>query len=98
MIENYVAVIAKWEPSESWVTRFLHRHDDKIVIKTTTGIDRDRHKADSGDSYRAYYRLLYDTLDQYDVAPHNIYNMDEKGFLLGVTSRVKRVFSKQSWD
>jgi hypothetical protein len=31
---------------------------------------------------------------QYDVEPCNIYNMDEKGFLMGIISCSKRIFSK----
>ncbi|EUC27044.1 hypothetical protein COCCADRAFT_112719, partial [Bipolaris zeicola 26-R-13] len=98
MIKKYVASLAPWEPSDSWVTRFLRRHREAITNKTTTGIDRDRCKADNMEDYRNYFRLLHEKLDQYDVRPHNIYNMDEKGFLLGVTSRSKRVFSKPLWD
>ncbi|KJZ69051.1 hypothetical protein HIM_11562 [Hirsutella minnesotensis 3608] len=32
-------------------------------------------------------------IEEYDIAPCNTYNMDEKGFLLGVVNRTKRVFS-----
>lgn len=30
----------------------------------------------------------------YDLLPHNIYNMDEKGFLMGIIQKSKRVFTK----
>jgi transposase len=98
MIRKYVAAIAQWEPSQSWVSRFLRRHSLSITNKTATSIDRDRHKADCIESYRSYFHLLHDKLEKYDVAPHNIYNMDEKGFLLGKTSRSKRIFSKPAWE
>jgi hypothetical protein len=32
------------------------------------------------------------------VEARHIYNMDEKGFLIGITSWSKRVFSKQFWE
>jgi hypothetical protein len=32
------------------------------------------------------------------VLPCNTYNMDEKGFLIGILGRSKRVFSKQQWE
>jgi hypothetical protein len=38
---------------------------------------------------------LIDKISQYDIKPHNIYNMDEKGFMLGVLIRSKRVFSRR---
>lgn len=31
---------------------------------------------------------------QYDIQPHNCYNMDEKGFLIGHPQKVKRIFPK----
>ena len=61
-------------------------------------MDRDRVKADSEHSYRYYFELLYAKIRQYDVEARYIYNMDEKGFLIGVTSRQKRVFLKQLWE
>jgi hypothetical protein len=35
---------------------------------------------------------------QYEIQPHNTYNMDEKGFMIGVTTRSKRVFSQRQWE
>ena len=31
---------------------------------------------------------------QYNILPENTYNMDEKGFLIGILQKTKRVFSK----
>jgi hypothetical protein len=38
---------------------------------------------------------LIDKISQYDIEPYNIYNIDEKGFMLGVLIRLKRVFSRR---
>ena len=35
---------------------------------------------------------------QYDVKAENVYNIDKKGFFVGITSRSKRVFSKVAWQ
>jgi hypothetical protein len=61
-------------------------------------MDRDRVKADNRDSYRHHFNLLHAKIRQYNVEPRHIYNMDEKGFLISITSRQKRVFSKQLWE
>jgi hypothetical protein len=37
-------------------------------------------------------------MSQYEVLPCNSYNMDEKGFIIGVIGRSKRVFSKQACE
>jgi hypothetical protein len=61
-------------------------------------MDRDRHNADSESKYRLYFELLYAKTTEYDILPSNTYNMDEKGFLIGITRRSKRVFSKRMWE
>jgi hypothetical protein len=42
--------------------------------------------------------LLYSKIKQYDVAPSETYNMDEKGFMMGVIGRSKRLFSRRQWE
>jgi hypothetical protein len=37
-------------------------------------------------------------MSKYNIPPDQIYNIDEKGFLLGQLSKSKRVFSKAKWD
>ena len=41
--------------------------------------------------------MLYSAIERYDVQPENTYNMDEKGFAIGLIGRSKRVFSKASY-
>jgi hypothetical protein len=62
------------------------------------GMDHNRHKADNMDSYSRYSALLHAKIRQYNVDAQHIYNMDKKGFLIGVTSSQKCVFSKQLWE
>lgn len=33
MVQNFASEVAKWEASESWVTRFLHRHNVNLTIR-----------------------------------------------------------------
>jgi hypothetical protein len=33
-------------------------------------------------------------IDQYNIQPHNCYNMDEKGFLIGYLQKVRKIFPK----
>jgi hypothetical protein len=41
-------------------------------------MDRARHRADTELKYKLYFELLRDKLDQYQVEPRHIYDMDEK--------------------
>jgi hypothetical protein len=96
MVQNFASVITKCEVSCSWVTRFLHRHADELTIKWSPRIDRERHKADSPSKYKLYFELLHSKMQEHGVNVENTYNMDEKGFHVGVAKRGKRVFSKAS--
>ncbi len=94
MIQNFASHIAKRDVSESWVTRFLNRHSSEIFSRWATGMDQDRHAADSMGKYKLYFDLLERKIAHYSVESRHIYNMDEKGFMLGIVGRSKRVFSK----
>jgi hypothetical protein len=61
-------------------------------------MDRNRHKADSEANYSLYFNLLHNKIEEYEVLPGQIYNIDEKGFMLRQLTRSKRVFSKVIYD
>ncbi|OAF98758.1 uncharacterized protein CC84DRAFT_1169909 [Paraphaeosphaeria sporulosa] len=94
MVQNFASAIAKEPVSESWVTRFLTRHGISITPRWSTGMDRDRHHADLEDKYQLFFQLLIEVIEKYDIEPRHTYNMDEKGFLIRVIRRSKRIFSK----
>jgi hypothetical protein len=98
MIQNLALQIASEPVGVSWVTRFLRRHRNHLVSRWTSGIDSNRHNANSRAKYKLYFDLLHSKMLQYDIQPHNTYNMDEKGFMIGVTMRSKQVFSQRQWD
>jgi hypothetical protein len=97
MIINFVRGLAKAEVSQTWVTRFLQRHRDALTNRYTNPMASVRHAADSYDKYRAYFTVVEQNIEKYDILPQNRYNMDEKGFMAGVLGKQKRVFSKASW-
>ena len=98
MIQNFASQVAKEEVGIGWVRRFVVRNKDHLTSRWTAGMDAVRHRADSEAKYKLYFDLLVDKVSQYDVLPSNTYNMDEKGFLIGVIGRSKRIFSKARWE
>jgi hypothetical protein len=98
MIQNFASQIAKERVSETWVSRFLARYSSQLTSQWTDAMDRNRHQADSGAKYRQYFDLLHGKILQYDIEPRHTYNMDEKGFMIGVIGRSKRVFSRRLWE
>ena len=81
-----------------WVDRFIRRDSDSLLPRWVAGIDRNRHNVDSGVKYNAYFNLLHGKIAEYGVEPRHIYNMDEKGFLLGITGRSKRIFDRALYE
>jgi hypothetical protein len=98
MIRNFASQIAQRELGVHWVDRFVKRYPDQLISKWTTAMDNSRHKADSGSKYSLYFNLLREKIEQYHVEPCHTYNMDEKGFMLGVVGRSKRIFSRTSYE
>jgi hypothetical protein len=82
MIQNFASVVAKKEVGKSWVSQFLNRHKDTLLSKWSTGMDSNRHKADSYEKYKLYFNLLHSKMQEYEVEAENVYNMDEKGFMI----------------
>ena len=58
-------------------------------------MDYNRHQANLGEKYSLYFNLLQQKISQYNVKPCHTYNIDEKGFLISITGRSKRVFSRR---
>ncbi|KAF1975910.1 hypothetical protein BU23DRAFT_529024, partial [Bimuria novae-zelandiae CBS 107.79] len=66
-----------------------------IILKWTTAIDRVRHLANSKLKYRLYFKLLHRKITEYHLKARDIYNIDKKGFLIGLIGRSKRIFSRR---
>jgi hypothetical protein len=48
MIQSFASEIIKGEVGNEWVARFIHRDEENLITKWTSGMDRNRHEADSG--------------------------------------------------
>jgi hypothetical protein len=61
-------------------------------------MDSNRHNAESEYRYKLYFELLQQKITQYSLEPEHTYNMDEKGFAIGVLGRSKRIFSRRQYE
>jgi hypothetical protein len=98
MVRTFAGEISNKEVGRAWSQRFCKRHQDVLLSKYLTGIDRQRIHADNKDSYKEYYDALKALVDKYEVLPCNQYNIDEKGFMIGVVTKTKRIFTKYLHD
>jgi hypothetical protein len=98
MIRNFSSEVAHQQLSKSWVTRCINRHKIHLISKWTSAMDRMRHLADSESKHHLYFELLHQKITQYHLDARDIYNMDEKGFLIGLIGRSNRIFSRYQWE
>ncbi|KAK1918706.1 hypothetical protein P3342_001755 [Pyrenophora teres f. teres] len=95
--KNFASAVAKWDVEKGGLRVFASPTRPSHA-QWTRGIDRARHVADSKERYEQYFELLHSKMQQYEVAAENVYNMDEKGFMIGITARSKRVFTRAIWE
>jgi hypothetical protein len=98
MLENFAREISGKEPGKNWATRWIKAHSDKVISCYSKGLDLDRKKADSAYKYTLYFKLIGQKSEQYNLTPDQIYNMDEKGFMLGVSTREQRIFTQRKYE
>ena len=98
MVRNFAHSICQKEPGKGWSSRFCKRWSHVLDSRYLTAIDISRQKADSKRSYAFYFDLLDQKIRQYEVQARNIYNMDEKGFLIGRLTKARRIFTKAAYQ
>ena len=79
------------------MTRWLAVFKNELQTGYLLPIDAARKKADSVLYYSLYFKLLGRKITEYNIQLENMYNIDEKGFLIGFLKKVKRVFSKDAF-
>ena len=71
-----------------WVPRFVGRHSE-LSLAWSKPIGSKRARAASIEILSAWLKRLEELRIEYDVQPSDIYNMDEKGFILGAADRAR---------
>ena len=73
----------------NWYKTFLTRHP-ALKPAYSRALDNDR-TMNNPETITEYFNALKSTMDEFKIMPLNIYNMDEKGFLIGVIKKSMRV-------
>ena len=61
------------------------------------GLNYNRSRVDSAFKYLLYFKLLRKKIKQYNIEPQYIYNINKKGFLIGIVSKTKRIFLRRRY-
>lgn len=94
IVANIAHDLCGERPSKNWSSRFVARRRAELDARYLNTLELARHKADTEASYERYFSVMGEKIRRYDISPENMYNMDEKGFLLGKLQKTKRVFTK----
>jgi hypothetical protein len=86
--------LIRYDPiGEKWPMRFLARHPELQSIYAWR-IDIARLKESTPETIQEWFGTFERVKREYDVAPKNIYNMDETGFSIGSVQRGKVITPK----
>ena len=95
MVRNFVHDIIQEWPSKNWIANWVKQHADELMSNYLPPIDMSRKIADNWRQYAVYFDQLQEYVKKYKILPRNIYNMDEKGFLIGILIKIKRIFLRE---
>lgn len=73
---------------QHWYKNFLARHP-QFKLKYSRGLDQKRKDAGSYNTVQDWFQLYRDTCLKYGIPDGDQYNMDEKGFAMGLVNSVK---------
>lgn len=76
-----------------WIDRFMKRNKE-LQMKFSQRIERQRAAANNPRVLEKYFQIFNKMLRDYKIKPENIWNMDEKGFMMGMACRVKVICRK----
>lgn len=76
------------ELGEHWINRFLKRHEAKLKGILNTQLDQERAIASKRQKIiRDFYSIWRNVIEKFNIRPEDVYNFDEKGCIIGQTSR-----------
>ena len=74
--------------------RFIKYYKNKIKLSYLAPANIAYKRADNLYQYKLFYKLLKKKIKKYKIKVHNIYNIDKKGFFIGVFNKGKRIYTK----
>ncbi|EUC57432.1 pogo transposable element protein, putative, partial [Rhizoctonia solani AG-3 Rhs1AP] len=79
----------------NWGRRLLERHSSELQVTTSKRIDEHRVMAKNPVYVMEFYVILSNAIKDLSIDASKIFNMDEKGYLLGITGKEKVVIMRR---
>ena len=77
----------------NWPKKFMKRHPE-IKSVYISPLDKERAMAQDPTILQGWFDLYLKLRTEFEVEKHNIYNMDEKGFMMGVIAKLRVMLNK----
>jgi hypothetical protein len=74
--------------------RFINKYSIYLISYYLVEIDSNYYNTDFYTKYKLYFNLLQRKIAKYKVNAKHTYNIDKKGFIIGITTRAKYMFSR----
>jgi Tc5 transposase DNA-binding domain len=84
---------SKTSLGKHWLNRFTKRHSE-LQIRFSQHLERQRSAASNPRVLEHHFKLFHKALQEYKIKEANIWNMDEKGFLLGIAAKCRVICRK----
>ncbi|TAQ86407.1 hypothetical protein B7494_g5258 [Chlorociboria aeruginascens] len=98
IVKNLAEEIRGRAVGKNWTAQFVHRHQDELKSLYLKGMDQKRIKSEFPKAYELFYQLLFEAIENHNITADNIYNVDEKGFLIGIGSKMRRIMSREAYE
>ena len=96
LLKNIAESLSQKTLGPNWVARFYQRHRTRLASIYLRTIDHKRKMADNSQHFQHFFDLLREKIEKFRIQPRHIYNMDEKGFIQGISRTTKRVVAIES--
>lgn len=80
-------------PGKNWPKAFEKRHPE-LISRKVKAVDWNRHDSNIYDKITHWFEVIEKELQDADILPENVYNMDETGVMLCMLGSVKVLVSK----
>ncbi|KAF1969358.1 hypothetical protein BU23DRAFT_477316, partial [Bimuria novae-zelandiae CBS 107.79] len=94
IIRNFALIIAKELQSAPAKGRLVTPQKLYNLPKRIIKINSTYYNANLEVKYKLYFKLLHNKIAKYSIESYYYYNIDKKGFLLSITSYLKRIFDR----
>jgi hypothetical protein len=94
MTRRFASEITGKLPGRMWFSRWLKANGKQLDSRYLIPADLSRKKADNWWQYELYFKRLEGLMTKYEIQEKDIYNLDEKGFLISILNKTRRVFTR----